>query len=80
MALSTPAFQEGVPSHSWWTASGRSWGSLSGSDWYGTVGNPESYPVHSRIHGLVPIDYESSFNIHISLSNATYITITVFNI
>ena len=25
----------------------------------GPVGNPESYPVHNQIHGLVPIDYES---------------------
>ena len=27
----------------------------------GPVGNPVSYPVHIQIHGLVPIDYESSF-------------------
>ena len=27
----------------------------------GPVGNLESYPVHNQIHGLVPINYESSF-------------------
>ena len=45
-ALSTPECQEGVPSHSRWTARGRTWGSpLIVS---GPVGNPELYPEHKR--------------------------------
>ena len=74
-SLSTPEFQEGFLSHFRWTTIRRTWGSplcssrilsktllksLSGCGLTGPVGNLETYPVHNQIHGLVPIDYDSS--------------------
>ena len=43
----------------------------------GSIGNPE-YQVHNRIHGLVPIDYESGFDLFLSLPSVAWSSDAVY--